>query len=285
MSAGVGFALLSLLCAGVLDVIFGRYATARRVTAAYLVAIGVVIVLGQTLALVVARVPPAWDAGAAFWGVLAGAVLMWANALLIESLAGINVSLGSTIYRLNTIAVVVFAVAFLDEALTPPKLAGVLLGVFAVVLLYRRGGRGGDDRLLRLSVWLAICAALLRAAFGVLAKVGVSGGVSPFLLMIYIGAGWTLAAIAYGAVRRERAPAGSGVLRYAVMSGTLVCLVASFLLLGLRAGEASVVIPIANMSFVAALLISAASGMERMSAHKLLAVASAAAAITLLTRA
>jgi drug/metabolite transporter (DMT)-like permease len=283
MSPGVGYALLSLACAGVLDVVFGRYSSGRPVTGVYLVAIGIIVVLGQTAALAVARVPLAWDASAALWGTLAGAVLMWANALLIESLAGINVSLGSTIYRLNTIAVVIFAVAFLEESLTPPKVAGVLLGVLAVVLLYHRGGRGGDDRLLRLSVWIAIGAALLRAAFGVLAKIGVSGGADPFLLMVYIGAGWTLAAIVYATARRERTAGKSSVLRYAVMSGTLVCLVASFLLLGLRTGEASVVIPIANMSFVAALLLSAASGMERLTMQKLLAVASAALAITLLT--
>jgi uncharacterized membrane protein len=103
--------------------------------------------------------------------------------------------------------------------------------------------------------------------------------------MVHVGAGWTLAAMIYGLVRRENASGPAGVLRYAAMSGTLVCFVASFLLLGLRTGEASVVIPIANMSFVAALLISAATGMERLTRRKLLAVASAAVAVALLTRA
>jgi drug/metabolite transporter (DMT)-like permease len=228
-------------------------------------------------------VPFSWNAHAALWGLISGGVLLCANALLIESLAGINVSLGSTIYRLNTIAVVIFAVVFLNEGLTVAKVTGVGLGVVAVVLLYHRGGRSGNDRLLRLSVGLVIIAALLRAVFGLLAKVGVTGGTDPFLLMIYIGAGWTAAAVIYASVRRNRTAPGAGVLRYAIMSGTLVCLVASFLLLGLRAGEASVVIPIANMSFIAALLISAAAGMERLTAAKLLAVASAAAAIVLLT--
>ena len=57
----------------------------------------------------------------------------------------------------------------------------------------------------------------------------------------------------------------------------------TFLLLGLRTGEASVVIPIANMSFVVALLTSAAFGMERITRLKLLAVGCAAVAIALLT--
>ncbi len=282
MSAGVGWALLSLLAAGVLDVLFGRYAGRGPVTGAYLIGIGVVVIIGQSIALGIAGVPLAWEANAALWGTLAGAVVMLANALLIESLAGINVSLGSTIYRLNTIAVVIFAIAFLGEALTLTKLAGVLLGIMAVILLYHRGGRGGDDRLLLASVSIVIVASLLRAAFGIISKFGLTGGADPFLFMLYIGAGWTLAAIAYGLVRRQRVAALRDVLPYAMASGVLVCLVASFLLLGLRAGEASVVIPIANMSFVVALLIAAASGMEKITLRKLLAVASAAIAITLL---
>jgi drug/metabolite transporter (DMT)-like permease len=283
MSGGVGYALLSLVSAGVLDALFGRYSGKRRGTAAYLVGIGVVLTLGQSLALAVLGNPPAFEVRAALWGVFAGAIVMLANALLIESLAGINVSLGSTIYRLNTIAVVILAVAFLGEALTAPKLGGVLLGVAAVILLYQRGGRGGSDRLLLFSVWLAVAASLLRAAFGILSKIGLSGGTEPFLFTVYVGAGWTLAAIAYGAARRQPIGAIRDVLAYALASGVLVCLVVSFLLLGLRAGEASIVIPIANMSFVVALLISAACGMENITPRKLLAVAAAALAIFLLT--
>jgi len=284
MSDGVGYALLSLLAAGVLDVVFARYSGTHRVTSAYLVAIGVVVIVGQAIALAVARVPLAVDAGAALWGMFAGAVVMLANALLVKSLAGINVSLGSTIYRLNTIAVVIFAVAFLREAPTVPKLAGVLLGLIAVILLYQHGGRGGDDRLLRASLWFAIGASLLRAAFGIVSKIGVADGTDPFVFMLYVGVGWTLAATIYGMLRLHRVASPlREVLPSACISGTLVCLVASFLLLALRTGEASIVIPIANMSFVVALLISSASAMERFTLRKLLAVASAALAIAVLT--
>jgi drug/metabolite transporter (DMT)-like permease len=285
MSAGVGYALLSLVCAGVLDVVFGRYSSSRPVTGAYLVATGLCVMLGQGGVLVAARIPFAWDPRAIAWGLAAGAIALCANALLIESLARLQVSLGSTIYRLNTIAVVVFAVIFLDEALTPIKIAGVLFGVLGVVLLYHRGGRSGDDRLLLAGIGVAIAASLLRAVFGIVSKIGLSGGMDPFLLMFYIGAGWTLAALVYQAVRRTRRATMRSVLPYALLSGTLICLVVSFLVLGLRAGEASVVIPIANMSFIVALLVAAGLGMERITPRKVLAVASAALAITLLTRA
>jgi drug/metabolite transporter (DMT)-like permease len=285
ISPGVGYALLSLVAAGMLDVVYARYSGKRPVTGFYLFVIGGVVMIGQSAVLALARVPFVFDASSAAWGLCAGAIVMLANAMLIESLARINVSLGSTIYRLNTIAVVAFAVIFLHEALTWQKLTGVLLGIAAVVLLYQRGGRGGDNSLLAASVWLVVGAALLRATFGIMSKVGLTAGADAFVFMLYIGIGWTLAAVAYGFIRVQPRQAVRDVLPYAFVSGTLICLVVTFLLLGLRTGEASVVIPIANMSFVVALLTSTAFGMERFTTRKLVAVCSAALAITLLTSA
>ena len=285
MSAGVGYALLSLVCAGILDVVFGRYSSGRAVTGAYLVATGVFVTLGQALALFAAGVVFAFEAGAALWGIAAGAIVLFANALLIESLVHLQVSLGSTIYRLNTIAVVICAVVFLGETLTALKMAGVLLGAIAVVLLYRRGGRGSSDHTVLAGIGIAIAASLLRAVFGIVSKAGLSGGADPLVLMLYIGAGWTLAGAVYGAIRRAPSVTLVSVLPYALLSATLICLVASFLMLGLRSGEASVVIPIANMSFIVALLAAGALGMERITRRKVLAIACAACAITLLTRA
>jgi len=283
VSAGVGYALLSLIAAGVLDVVYGRFAGAGRSTGLYLIATGVVITIGQAFAMFAAGIAWSWDAATARWGLVAGAIVLVANAMLVKSLDGINVSLGSTIYRLNTIAVVVFAFAFLGEPATATKLGGVALGVTAVFLLYHRGGRGGSDRLLLVSVGIVIGAALLRAVFGIVSKVGLAAGADPFLFMLYIGVGWTLAAIVWSVVWRAPMTIGPGLLAYALSSGSLICLVATFLLLGLRTGEASVVIPIANMSFVVALTLSAATGMERLTRRKLIAIACAASAVALLT--
>ena len=69
-----------MLSAGVLDVIFGRYAGKRPVTGNYLLGVGVVVLLGQSAALAVAGVPLAWNADVALWGTLAGAIVMLANA-------------------------------------------------------------------------------------------------------------------------------------------------------------------------------------------------------------
>lgn len=135
MSPGVSFALMSMLCAGVLDVLFGRYINSRALGATYLATVGGFFLLGQIAVLFAVGVSFVWDSADAFRGIAAGIVLVIANALLIESLSRVHVSLGSTIYRLNTIAVVLFAAVFLGEAPTLNKLAGVALGIARIFAL------------------------------------------------------------------------------------------------------------------------------------------------------
>ncbi|MCU7936763.1 MAG: hypothetical protein KZQ99_18140 [Candidatus Thiodiazotropha sp. (ex Dulcina madagascariensis)] len=64
--------------------------------------------------------------------------------------------------------------------------------------------------------------------------------------------------------------------------GLLVYLIVNFLIAAVVRGEASVVIPIANLSFIAALFISVVLGMERLSVKKLIAMLCAIGSIWLL---
>jgi uncharacterized membrane protein len=56
-------------------------------------------------------------------------------------------------------------------------------------------------------------------------------------------------------------------------------------MLAVERGQASVVVPIANMSFLVAVLLSAGLGMERLTPRKLAAAALAIAAIGVLAQA
>lgn len=53
-------------------------------------------------------------------------------------------------------------------------------------------------------------------------------------------------------------------------------------MLAIQHGEASIVVPIANMSFMVSLALSVLLGMERLNLRKLIAIALAGAAILLL---
>lgn len=70
---------------------------------------------------------------------------------------------------------------------------------------------------------------------------------------------------------------------YSLVSGVLVFLIVNFLMLAVKDGEASTVIPIANMSFIAALSLSVALKMEELNKYKLLAVVVSVAAMFFLS--
>ena len=286
MSAAVIFALLSLVCAGLTDVVFKRYSQVARSRGVYVLGIGLVWTLIQSGIVLVAGNGFRLDVPTIAFGLAAGVLVAASNTLLIESLTHIDVGLGSTIYRLNTIAVVVMAVLVLDEPVTAVKLAGVLLGVGAVVLLFERNHTPAEARTtFRLFFALVVLASLLRACFGILAKVAVLRGVDLQAMLFVNAPVWIAAGALYALWRKERIEVTGATFGYAAISGVLICGVANFLMLAVARGEASVVVPIANMSFLVALLISAVLGMERLTPRKLRAVGLAVAAIAVLARA
>ena len=110
---GVAFALMSLLFAGILDVIYKRYSRLARSRGMYLMAMGVTFCTLQLLATVALEQPLSFDSTTLSYGLAAGALVTASNILLIESFTHLDVSLGSTIYRLNTIGVVALSWIFL----------------------------------------------------------------------------------------------------------------------------------------------------------------------------
>jgi drug/metabolite transporter (DMT)-like permease len=178
------------------------------------------------------------------------------------------------------------AVLLLDEPLTGLKLTGVLLGMGAVILLFERHHEHAEARnAFLLFFGLVLLASLLRACFGILSKVAVLRGVDLKAMLVVNAPVWIAVGAIYAWWRHEGMRVTESTLKYAVVSGALICGVANFLMLAVERGQASVVVPIANMSFLVALLISAALGMERLTPRKLTAVALTVAAIAVLTQA
>jgi len=69
-----------------------------------------------------------------------------------------------------------------------------------------------------------------------------------------------------------------------MISSILVVGIVNFLMLAIQHGEASTVIPIANMSFVIALLLSVALKMEKLNKMKIGAISCAIGSILLLAQ-
>ncbi len=284
VSLGVVFALLSLVFAGLLDVVFKRYARKDRSRGMFVVGMGLVWCLLQLGAMAVRGETGSTDVDTLSFGLAAGVLVTLSNLLLIESLTHLEVSLGSTVYRLNTIGVVILSFVFLAEPLGAFKLSGITLGAVAALLLYQRGNLEAPLRSMTLFFWMVVLASALRAGFGVVTKAGLSQGAHGPTMLI-IGAGcWVIGGLCYAWFRERRVRVTAKKIGYALLAGVLVFLIVNTLYAALERGDASIVVPIANLSFVVALSISVVMGMERFTARKVVAVFFAGTSIAMLSQ-
>jgi len=282
MSTAILYSLLSLVFAGMNDVVFKRYATKDRSRGMMIFSIGLVWLCAQWILSRAGDAGLGWDGISLAYGLAAGVALVLSNLLLIEGLTHIEVSLGSTIYRLNTIGVVVLSVWWLHETLGLFKAIGIGSGILAILLLAGRPAAGVTAQLHRQFVWLVIFASLLRALYGVITKAGLNQGGNAEAMLLIAAFCWVIGGAVYARLREGRFALGGKQVVYAVISGLLVTLIVNFLMMAVSLGEASVVIPIANLSFVAALLFSVALGWEGLTQRKLTAIACAVLSIGLL---
>ncbi|WP_020674464.1 DMT family transporter [Geopsychrobacter electrodiphilus] len=285
MPSSILYALLSLVFAGVNDVVFKRYAAKDRSRGAYVFGIGLIWVILQLPTALAGGVEFHFASVTLVYGLIAGLFLTASNLLLLESLTHIDASLGSTIYRLNTMGVVVLALLFLNESLGLYKGVGIAAGILAVFLLYRRDGHSHQvtQRTFLLYFTLAVVASLFRALYGVTSKAGLLNGASLQPMLILGALSWVVGGAGYAFFREGRLRMTRIKATYSLISGVLVFLIVNSLLLAIEHGQASTVIPIANMSFILALILSVALGMERFTPRKFAAVAAAVCSILLLT--
>ncbi|WP_417228181.1 EamA family transporter [Amphritea sp.] len=287
MTSGVFFALLSLLAAGFSDVVFKKYCGKERSRGMYICGIGIIWTMLQLTMFVVNDQAIILNEATLYYGIAAGIAVALANILLLESLTHLDVSLGSTIYRLNTIGVVVFSFIFLSESLGWMKGAGVLCGVIGVLILYKRNKHVSLDEaasMARVFLVVAMLAAIVRASYGVISKAGISEGAQPATMMLISSICWIIGGFLYALIREKRVRISLDKLRYSALSGVLIFMIVNFLIAALERGEASVLVPIANMSFIVAMAVSVMMKMEHITKRKLAAVGCAAFSIFLLAQ-
>ena len=220
------------------------------------------------------------------YGLLAAIFVTVSNILLLECMTHLPISLASTVYRLNTIPLVLLAFLLLDESLSLLRMSGILAGVATVFLLYQPD-RSSPEHGRRYSLFLGliIVASIIRALYGVATKAGINEGANPDVMMLFAAIGWCIGGLAYAYFREHRVVLTRDKLAFIPIAGGLVFAIVWLLTTALTLGDASVVVPIANMGFIAAFLFSVALKLEHMNLRKLLAVAMAALAVVLLTKA
>ena len=285
MTPAISFALISLAAAGCLDVTFKRFSLKERSRGMYVFGCGTVWLKLQLIYFLMNDVHVEFDQATIIYGVITGTVLVLANILLIESLTGLDVGLGSMIYRLNTIGVVLISFFILSEDLSFLKVAGIVIGIVSVSLLYERSDPENDviSTPLLLLI-LAVIASVFRALYGVGTKFALEDGANAEGMLLIAATSWIVFGLLYAALREQRVRLTGKKVAYSLISGTLGFIVVNALIAALKIGEASVVVPVANLSFAVALMISFGLGMESLGHRKFLAVGFAAISVFLLAQ-
>lgn len=200
-----------------------------------------------------------------FWvyALLSGLFSAFANILLIEGMGRNGVGLCAAIYRLNLVPAALMGFLLLGENITYGKMIGIGFAVCAVLLFFKQEpvkhsilSSSGAKRFdfTKISLWLVMLAAFFRAGMGVSYKVGMEAGENLHSFLAVNGMVWVFAGILYHLWLNKGRNVSTGILGATVLwglvSGILICGIVFFLALALKAGDVSLVLPIAQLSFM-----------------------------------
>jgi drug/metabolite transporter (DMT)-like permease len=278
MTPGIGFALGAMLCFGASDLIYKRGAAAGFSAGEFLMSQAWIFCPGVTLY--------AWLTGtlqphaSALWGALAGFFLFVALFNFTRSLQSGAVSTNAPIFRLNFTITAALAIVVLGEPLNTAKVIA-LLGALAAVwlLLAEAGEERGKSSLPSLTRVLIATAAMALTNF--FYKVGLQQSAIPETMVA--AQAWVFCSLAtiFGLRGEGGFHIPRGVWPYATLAALALFGAFVALMHGLALGPASVLVPVAQMSFVFTALFGAAIFRERLDAKKYAGLAIAVFALAL----
>jgi len=284
MNENVAYALGSMLLYGLADFVYKRGAAAGAQPHQFLM---VQTWFFSSLALLYGLASGTLVFGrGALWGALAGVLVVVGYYNFAWSLRHGSISSNATIFRLSFALTAALAVLILGEPLTPFKLAGLALALLAVWLLLASPtpGRPRADAEGRASLARVLVATVAVGVASFTYKLGLLAGAVPIALVVAQGAVAVTLSTAFaarldGGVRVSRA-----ALRHAPIAAVLLVTAFVFLAKALQGGEASVVVPIAQMGFVITALLGFLLLREPFTARKGAGLIAALAALASLAR-
>lgn len=199
----------------------------------------------------------AFGAGA-LWGALAGLFVIIGYYNFAYSLKAGSVSIVAPVFRLSFALTAVLAVLFLGEPLTAQKVAGLALALAAVWMLLgapsAEGGAQGLDgakrRVRNAPLARVLVATVAVAIANFIYKLGLRAGATPATLIAAQACVAVTFATAFAA-RIDRGIRPSAIaLRHAPFAAIALSIAFILMVKGLELGEASVLVPVAQMGFV-----------------------------------
>ena len=293
--------LLAFCCLGFAafnDLVFKFFARKERSRGIFIFTVGVVltVLLFVLSALIMTFLPDWWNGywwnenwqATLLWGVICGLCSVVGNIFLIESMSRLSAGVCSTVYRLNLALVVPLAVICFRES--PPwyNWIGIALALAAVMAFMPVGEkRASAGR--PLDYVMLISAMALRAGMGIGYKYAYDyAGASKMGVQIVNGLAWVVCGLIYYFLRERKRFGARGfvdgkMLGYGAGSGVLVTGIIFFMAWSLAQGDASIVLPIQQMSFLATFFLSVAFLKEKVTLRKIAALVCGVAALLLLS--
>lgn len=183
------------------------------------------------------------------WGMTAGVLVFVALYNFARSLASGAVSVIAPVFRLSFAITAALAVWFLDERLTGWKLAG-LAASFAAVWLLLGGRPASAPRITRASVLQVLVATVAMGIVSFVYKLAALAGGSPATVLAGQASVFMPLATLFAIARDRGFHPPRHAWHHAATAAALLLIGLVMLLAGLARGEASVLVPVAQMSFV-----------------------------------
>jgi uncharacterized membrane protein len=283
MTQPVVYALVAMVCYGLSDFIYKQGAAGIRadhflMAQAWFFCPLVILYALATHTLVIDP--------AAMWGSLAGAFGFIGFYYFFRSLAAGAISTNASIFRMNFIVTVILVVALLGEPLTLSKVAGLALALLATWLLVGAGvnANPAPNEAWRRSLVQVAIATLAFGASNFFHTVGLRHGAVPETLAVAQAALFMPLATAVVYVTDRKLRPSPVTLTYGAAAAIVLLGATIFLLRGVADGQASVLVPIAQMGFIIAALLGISVLRERVTIRKAIGLASALAALAMLAR-
>jgi len=277
MHTAIAYAFLSLVLTAFNDFVFKLFADKMRSRGGFICIIGVFWLFALMF------LPMRWDnlQATLVWGVVSGLFSVTGNILLIEAMARQSVGLCSTMYRLNMVFVVIMAYFMLNESISAMQLIGILSALAAVVVFLPYDSMKGASGV---GFVLALLASVLRAFMGISYKYAFKFGVDKNALVLVNSFLWIIPGFLYAVIREKQLNwiKDMLVIKYGAISGILVAGIVFCMAGSLNAGDASRVLPIAQMSFLVTFVLSVVFLKEKFDVRKTIALLLGIVAVLLL---
>jgi len=281
MAEGVELALGAMMFYGLADWVYKR-AAQRGVQAHHFLALQAfffapgIFLYGLTTGTLVLGVPFAW-------GMTAGVLVFVALYNFARSLSSGAVSIIVPVFRLSFAITVALAVWLLDEPLTRWKLAGLAASLAAVWLLLA-GRPASAPRATISSVLRVLVATVSMGIVSIVYKLGAIAGGSPATVLTGQASVFLPLATLFALTRDRGFHPPPGAWRHGATAATLLLFGLVMLLAGLARGEASVLVPVAQLSFVVTAGLGFVFLRETLTLRKGFGLAFAVAALICLAR-